>query len=1189
MLRLLRRWWFVVALLLWGGGLWALGPAPGSARFHIDGEGAPRGLEEGFEVRESNWMPFALLFVRTPQDRERLRAELERSGESAFLEAWEHYEFWHEQRAYPLADVPPQARLRAYDQIRQFGLRRGSSSLAAGNWVAMGPKPIEGGQIGLVLGTREVAGRVGDIAIDPANPNHWLVGGAQAGIWETTDGGVTWSPRTDDQPSMAMGAIAFAPGNPSVVYAGTGEATFSGSSYFGAGVLKSLDGGSTWSAIPGTADTFRGGSFSDIVVSPSDENTLLAATTPGIGGKGAVRSPNPAPTGVFRSTDGGASWSLRLSGDVTDLEVRPGNFAQMYAAKGAVLGDAANGLYRSTDAGLSWSKVPGPWDGAAGGVGRTELAIAPSDPDVMYVSVSDAINGAGNDGGMIGLYTTANAWAAIPTWTQISLRPTDNGTGTLGYCGWGDAYKAAVNQCWYDHEIIVDPANPSMLYAGGIEIWKYDGLGWSDVSNKPDVGTHVDQHAFAWAGNRLVVGNDGGVWSSGDGGATWATHNLELAFTQFYEGVAHPSGLDLAIAGSQDNGTSLWQGRDGWPSLFGGDGADAAISASDPEHDWAVSSQGLNIYRTTDGGNSFVSATGGIDRTNAPFIARFEKCPSNDDVFLAATDNLWRSDNFFSGAQATWWANGPEMGTDGQGRPNRVTAMAFAPSDPTCKTYAYGTRFGDLRLTTTGGQAWIDLDPADQVPGRYVTDLEFDPTDPNTLYVTLSGFDEGTPGKPGHLFKSLNALAATPAWSNISPPVNLPFNTVAVRPDAPANVYVGTDIALWHSPDAGGSWSFMGPGSGLPNVAVFELGFGANGGRLYAFTHGRGAFYLDFGTVSSGANLSLTGQAAPSPVAGNGELTYRLRLSNFGPQTAASSALSYALPAGASFVWASSGCAGAGGRVSCNLGDLAAGAFATVQIVVRPTATGSLSSAFTASSSTADPNLTNNSLTLDTPVVAAAGLSVLKGSNSPADKTADKGLSTPVLQFRLTNTGVAGSEDVLLEGVTLQARGSGVDSKDITGVWIYPDLNGNGQVDPGETPLASGVYGMDDGQLKLSFGPLSLAAGSSSDLLVVYAFNTTIGLWPRALQASLLPGFTPLATLLLAALLMVGLWRLRRGRGLFIAGLLLGALISACDNRPRELTYQVTLNAVSARGAGSNTPLAASGLPLEGAKITLRR
>lgn len=1184
MLRFLRRWWFMVALLLWGGGLWALGPAPVQA---TDGEGDPEGFEE-FEAKDSNWVPFALLFVQTPEDRQRLRAELERSGENAFLEAWEHYEFWHEQRAYPLADVPPQARLRAYGQIQQFGQRQGLSNLAAENWVAIGPKPIEGGQIGLALGTREMSGRVGDVAIDPADSNHWLVGGAQAGIWESTDGGVSWSARTDDQPSMAMGAIAFAPGNPSVVYAGTGEATFSGSSYFGAGMLKSLDGGSTWSVIPGTADTFKGGSFSDIVVSPSDANTLLAATTSGIGGKGAGRLPNPAPTGVFRSTNAGADWSLRLSGDVTDLEARPGNFAQMYAARGAVLGDETNGLYRSTDAGVTWAKVSGPWDDAAGGMGRTELAIAPSDSNVMYVSVSDAIDGAGNDGGMIGLYKTTNAWDATPTWTQISLKPTDNGTGTLGYCGWGDAYKAAVNQCWYDHEIIVDPANPNVLYAGGIEIWKYDGLTWSDVSNKASLGTHVDQHAFAWAGNRLVVGNDGGVWSSGDGGATWATHNLELAFTQFYEGVAHPSGLSLAIGGSQDNGTSLWQGSDGWPAIFGGDGADAAISASDPENDWAVSSQGLNIYRTTDGGNSFVGAGGGIDRTNAPFIARFEKCPSDDDVFLAGTDNLWRSDNFFSGAQATWRANAPEMGTDGQGRPNRVSAIAFAPSDPTCKTYAYGTRFGDLRLTTTGGQTWTDLDPADQVPGRYVTDLEFDPTDPNILYVSLSGFDEGTPGKPGHLFKSTGALAASPNWSNISPPVDLPFNTVALRPDAPANVYVGTDIAIWHSPNAGASWEFMGPSSGLPNVAVFELGFGANGGRLYAFTHGRGAFYLDFGTASSGANLSLTGQAAPSPVAGNSELTYGLRLTNFGPQTATSSTLSYTLPAGASFVGASSGCTNSGSSVSCNLGDLAAAAFATAQIVVRPTAMGSLSSTFTASSSTPDPNAANNSLTLDTPVVAAAGLMASKGGNSPANKTADKGNSTPVLQFRLTNTGVPGAEDVMIEGVTLQARGSGVDNKDITGVSIYLDLNGNGQVDVGETPLASGAYGMDNGQLKLVLGSLPLAAGSSSDFLVVYAFNTTIGLWPQAVQASLFPGFISFVVTL-AMLLMVSLWRLHRGRGLFIVALLLGILTSACDNRPRELTYQATLSAVSARGAGSNNSLTVSGLPLEGATITVRR
>src|SRR5262249_40925436 len=162
--------------------------------------------------------------------------------------------------------------------------------------------------------------------------------------------------------------------------------------YAGAGLLKSTDGGSTWTLLG--AATFAGAAFSDVRVDPSNPDIVLAATGHGFAGKFDTSPPAIPPTGLLRSTDGGATWSLRLAGEATDLEVHPTNFDQQYAGLGELFGDAANGVYRSLDGGVSWTPVDGPWNGLTGGVGRVEIAIAPSNPSVVYVSIQDALDGA---------------------------------------------------------------------------------------------------------------------------------------------------------------------------------------------------------------------------------------------------------------------------------------------------------------------------------------------------------------------------------------------------------------------------------------------------------------------------------------------------------------------------------------------------------------------------------------------------------------------------------------------------------------------------------------------------------------------------------------------------------------------------------------------------------------------------
>ena len=774
-----------------------------------------------------------------------------------------YYQF--QQRAFPLADIPAGANYRALEEINRVRelerMTLGDVSPQAETWVSIGPGQIVSGPW---------SGRVADIVADPTNPDHWLIGAAQGGIWETRDAGANWFARTDTQPSLAMGAITFAPGNPNIVYAGSGEASFSASSFGGAGVMKSTDSGQTWTALNPTL--FEKATFSDIRVDPANSNILVAATSFGVAGRDGRLPPVLPPSGLIKSTDGGVTWIVNRTGRATDLEVHPADFRNQYGCIGNSAGGSTNGLYRSTDAGDTWARIGAPFDNLPAGAGRIEVALAPSNPNIAYVSVQDANNGNGSDSRLLGVWRTANAWDTTPTFTQLTS-PTD---GAI----------ANESQWWYDHDLTVEPSNDDVIYIGGVNLRKFDGTTWRVIT-----GTiHPDQQCMAWAGTRLLVGNDGGVWSTTDGGNTFASHNTNLTITQFYDGSVHPSNPNFVIGGSQDNGTEMWTGSPAWLRVFGGDGADSVISLTRPDDNWIVSFQNLSLRRTTNSGATFLTADSGIDKTGAPFISRVEKCPSNDDLVLAGTDNLWRCSDFFGAGSPTWSANGPEM-RSASGNSVGITAIAFAPSDPSGSTYAFGTSDGQLRITTNGGTTWTDLDSGNSIPNRYVTDLAFDANDATLLYVAISGFDEGTPGQPGHLFKTTSALSSSPAWINVSPPANIPNNTVALDSFAPGTVFVGADLGVFKSTDGGTSWVHQGPESGMPNVAVFDLQVNNATGQLVAFTHGRGAFLntsvtkVDPAPLLTNATLSLGGQDVPTANAGQAGLRITVNGSGFRQDT----------------------------------------------------------------------------------------------------------------------------------------------------------------------------------------------------------------------------------------------------------------------------------------------------------------
>ena len=712
------------------------------------------------------------------------------------------------------------------------------------------------------------AGRVSSIAVDPSDPDHWLIGVGNGGVWESRDAGGSWTPLTDAAPTLAIGAVAFAPSDPSIIYAATGEAALSGFTRVGLGILKSINGGQTWDLL--ATSSFARTSVRRVRVHPLDANIVLAISARGGFGRDSQEgAPSPAPFGVLKSIDGGVTWSRTLAGQATALEVDSSNFNNQYAAigeirRGGVNNDtpnaAPNGLYRSTNQGQTWTLVEGPWSASSArpATGRIELAMSPSHPNVLYASIAVSPNDGSSAQPLLGLYRTDNAWAATPAWIQVPTEPTGEG----GYCG--------PTKCNYSHVISVDPVDPNTLFAGGGErgggVFRCASCGlapeWVNVSLNR--GLHSDHHALTWAGNRLIDGNDGGVWSTVNRGSTWQNHNRTFATLLFFGGALHPTDPAVMLAGIRDHPTAHRTQAGEWlilqhPASGEWGEAEAAISSRHPDTDWMASWLWGSISRTLDGGRTGTRVDGGIDKTGAAFVAPVRKCPANDDVFLTGTNRMWRTNNFFGSNVPAWTANGPSHPFQFPNRldaPGTILSIEFAPLDPGCNTYVFGNRGGQVQLTRDGGTTWRDLDPGRNLPARPVNSLAFDPTNANVLYAALSSFDVATPGKGGHIFKTTNALSDAPSWVNVSPPMDMPFNVVAVDPTDPRVVYAGSDVGLWRSGDAAATWVRMGPDTGLPHAPIYDIKINPTTNRTIVFTYGRGAFALE-------------AQAVPGIAAGN--------------------------------------------------------------------------------------------------------------------------------------------------------------------------------------------------------------------------------------------------------------------------------------------------------------------------------
>jgi photosystem II stability/assembly factor-like uncharacterized protein len=680
-----------------------------------------------------------------------------------------------------------------------------------------------------------VSGRIAGIAADPSTANTLYVAPAGGGVWKTTDGGGTWNPLTDPQSTLSMGAIAVAPSNPLVIYAGTGEANNSVDSNFGRGVLVSTDGGSTWT-LQNANGAFDRKTISEIAVNPTNANIVYVAVsgggTNGVGGN----------DGVWLSVDGGVTWTnttasngLTSTNPWTSVRIDPNNPHILYAAVGNIFGTSENGVYKTLDGGTGWFKLANAPGGTA--AGRIVVAVSKSNSQVVYASASG--NGTAGSTPFGSLFKLERSDDGGATFTDLT-------SGTPNYMG---------GQGWYDTTLIVDPSSSAIVYAAGaanansVLRSTNSGVGWSDISNPGGDGPHADHHAAAFdASGNFLDGDDGGIYRYAAGNNTWTQLNGTNAFlnTIQFTGIGlHPSNINIALGGSQDNGTEQYTGTLSWALVEGGDGGLVKFSNTNTTrvyHQAPVESFGsANFFRRSDnGGATWVGKVTGItDNTGNTqnFYSPFVVYPASGDHVLYGAAHLWESTN----AGDTWSALGAVF-------PSNIDSIGLSQSDTNT---IYVSANGSTFVTINHGGTWT----LHNLPvGGRVADLQVDPVNSQMAFAVVSEFTTG-----GNVFKTTNGGTT---WTSITGNLpNLPVWSFQEDPNTANLYYVGNDNGVYKTADGGATWSRF--GAGLPDAQVFQISLNSSLSVLGAATHGRGAWeILTTTTTGTPTTLTYTGATA---------------------------------------------------------------------------------------------------------------------------------------------------------------------------------------------------------------------------------------------------------------------------------------------------------------------------------------
>lgn len=638
-------------------------------------------------------------------------------------------------------------------------------------------------------------GRVNVIEFSRQDPNLMWLGAAAGGVWKSTNGAASWSyVNIDIIPVVGVSDIAVAPTNDKIMYVATGDAnganqgSVTGFDAFSYGVIKSTDGGATWTPTGLSFDAAQNAIVARLFVDPRDPNVVVVASY----------------SGILRSTDGGKTFRQSINGVFRDLIANPANPEILYASTFNFSGNAK--IFRSTDNGVTWDETL-----SLPAANRIRLAVTKANPNVVGAVASDAATN-----GLEGVYRSTNAaetFAELNTSLNL-LHWNSNGSGTGG-------------QGWYDLSMEISPTNANHMFVGGVNLWRTTTSGQQWILSAHWTGSaapwvHADHHyaKFHPTQNRLFATNDGGVARSTDGGLSWRDCSNGLKIQQYYGLAISTTNPSLIIGGSQDNGTAL--SKDGGQSFvhtLDGDGMMAAIDYVDPSIMYGSQYNG-QFYRTTNQGRNWIFTSDPRSRgeSMAAWVAPVAADPKTIGTAYIGYGQLYKTTN--SGAS---WAR---ISTIQTSVPMRW--IAVSRSNP---QYIYVSYNSALWFTTNGGTTWTQQTGLSGT----IMGIEVHPTDPKLIYVAIGGFNGGQ-----KVLQVSNGAVTNISGSGLP---NVPCNGIVYQRGTPNRLFAATDLGVFTSDEGSGFWRKY--GTGLPAAPVSGMALNPSTNTLRISTFGRGMWEID--------------------------------------------------------------------------------------------------------------------------------------------------------------------------------------------------------------------------------------------------------------------------------------------------------------------------------------------------------
>lgn len=738
---------------------------------------------------------------------------------------WEYY--W-EPRVNPKTGAFP--KVAAADIYKTIKDQKNSRS-SGGSWTGLGPSSSPGGYEGI--------GRINCVGFRPGDNDTYYVGSPSGGLWKTTDNGSTWTVLTDDNAVLGVSDLVVLAGSTTAtdtIYIATGDRDGGSIWSLGSGnyndnnsigVLKSVDGGSTWSTTGLSFNVSDKKSIYRLLIDPTNHNILYASFYSSSGG------------GVYKSTDAGVTWSIITNFIFKDLEFKPGSSNVIYG------GTSVGMIYRSTDGGANWSSV---LDEYTSNGKRVNLAVTADDPTVVYAVM------AYYNGGLFGVYKSTDSGASF-TKVYDGLATNHN------LLDWKTDGSGTTGQGNYDLTIAVDPTDANTLYIGGVNSHKSTdgGSTWTAVNcwtsyayyNKNGAPVvHADKHMmkFRSSDNYLFETNDGGIYYTTDEGTSWTDKTNGIVPSQMYRLSVTPQSSTEVLTGLQDNGTKIYSGGT-WDYAKGGDGMECIIDYTDSNVQYASSPNG-NIAITTDHWTNFSYINGGISETGY-WVTPYIIAPDNHQTLYAGYENVWKTTD-----QGSNWTKISTMSTS-----SKLRCLAVAPSNT---QVIYTADPNQIWVTTNGGTSWAEITGTLPVSSSSITYVAIKNDDASTAWVTMGEYNN---------YGVFETTDGGSTWTNIStglPQIPVMCIVQNKQNTTQTELYVGTDLGVYVKV---GSANWQAFNTGLPNVVVNELDIYYNSStpslsRLRAATSGRGLWESDLYSPSNNPPVAEFSANITSPKVG---------------------------------------------------------------------------------------------------------------------------------------------------------------------------------------------------------------------------------------------------------------------------------------------------------------------------------